>query len=232
LNAHIDQCLSVESAPKWMADSKLSRHRIKPRKTKLMVDIYVTAARCTLEELDRRNGRSWATISSLPTRDSDNSEMPDEGKKQRMSPVHTPDTGDVGAVYIDANGTKLRILSKFNEAPSVTHEVAEDIGTRKPWKGGKGSKFLPTKKKKRRAHKHHKYLKIAPQSKNLFSHKAHSFQVHPLMLSVFILIFPILLIYFGISSLTAFFFLFSFFTLETKRNLYTQWFASECKLQS
>ncbi|KAE8098941.1 hypothetical protein FH972_016964 [Carpinus fangiana] len=177
LNAHIDQCLSVESAPKWMTDSKLSRHRIKPRKTKLMVDIYTTAARCTLEELDRRNGTNWATISNLPTRDSDNSEMPDEGIKQRMSPVHTAETCDVGAVYIDANGTKLRILSKFNEAPSVT-QVGEDLGTRKPSKGGKGSKFLPTKKKKRRAHKHHKYLKIAPQSKKFLSHNAHSFQIY------------------------------------------------------
>jgi hypothetical protein len=102
-----------------------------------------------------------------------------------MSPVHTAETGDVGAVYIDANGTKLRILSKFNEAPSVT-QVGEDLGTRKPSKGGKGSKFLPTKKKKRRAHKHHKYLKIAPQSKKFLSHNAHSFQVH---LSCFLYLF-------------------------------------------
>uniref|UniRef100_A0A2N9J8X3 Hapless 8 n=1 Tax=Fagus sylvatica TaxID=28930 RepID=A0A2N9J8X3_FAGSY len=177
LNAHIDQCLSVESVPKWMADSKLTRHRIKPRKTKLMVDIYTTAARCTLEELDRRNGTNWAAVSSLPSRDNDKSEMPAEGRKQRMFPVHEPDTGDVGAVYIDSNGTKVRILSKFNDAPSVS-KVVEDLGPRKPSKGGKGTKFLSIKKKKRRANKHHKYLKLASQSKKHFSHRSHSTQIY------------------------------------------------------
>lgn len=174
LNAHIDQCLSVESAPKWMTDSKLTRHRIKTRKTRLMEDIYTTAARCTLEELDRRNGTSWATISNLPSRENDNSEMPDEGKNPRMSPVHSADTGDVGAVYIDSNGTKVRILSKFNDAPSVS-QLEEELVTRKPSRGGKGSKFLTAKKKKRRAHKHHKYLRNA-SSKKVLSHKAYSFQ--------------------------------------------------------
>ncbi|KAI4389686.1 hypothetical protein MLD38_001887 [Melastoma candidum] len=50
LNAHIDQCLSLESMPKGLA----VRHRIKPRKTRLMVDIYETAKRCTVEELNRK----------------------------------------------------------------------------------------------------------------------------------------------------------------------------------
>uniref|UniRef100_A0A803Q7L6 Hapless 8 n=1 Tax=Cannabis sativa TaxID=3483 RepID=A0A803Q7L6_CANSA len=83
LNAHIDQCLSVEStSPKWTVDSstKLSRHRIKPRKTKLMVDIYATAIPCTLEDLDRRNGSNWATVvSSFPIQQSN-----DKKKKRRQ----------------------------------------------------------------------------------------------------------------------------------------------------
>ncbi|KAF2298162.1 hypothetical protein GH714_016532 [Hevea brasiliensis] len=94
LNAHIDQCLSVESTPKWTADSKLIRHRIKPRKTRLMVDIYMTAPPCTLEELDRRNGTNWATASSLPTQETEKTETTNEGKKQRVSQIHPEDVGD------------------------------------------------------------------------------------------------------------------------------------------
>lgn len=180
LNAHIDQCLSGESTPKWTVDSnKLTRHRIKPRKTKLMVDIYTTAQHCTLEDLDRRNGSSWATsVSSFPTQDNEHSEMPVEEKRQRVSSAH-PDDIDVGAVYVDANGTKVRILSKFDDAPSPSvPKVVEHLRPRKPLKRGKGSKFLSAKKQKRHASKHHKYLKLAPQSKNFFSSKAHSSQIH------------------------------------------------------
>lgn len=187
LNAHIDQCLSMESVPKWMA-AKLTKHRFKPRKTRLMVDIYETATRCTLEELDRRNGTSWAIVSSLTMRDNDKSEMPAEGKKQRMLMAHTPDGGNVGAVYIDSSGTKLRILSKFDDAPPVS-QVREELGTRKHSKGSKGSKLLSTKKKKRRAPKHHKYLKLALQSKKKFSRKAHSSQVHRCLLCVWVILF-------------------------------------------
>ncbi|XP_048227530.1 uncharacterized protein LOC8267943 [Ricinus communis] len=176
LNAHIDQCLSVESTPKWTADSKLTRPRIKPRKTRLMVDIYCTARPCTLEELDRRNGTSWATVSSLPTQENDKTENNNEGKKQRVSMNYPEDVGDVGPVYIDANGTKLRILSKLNDQSSVS-KVGEDIGTRKLLKGDKGIKYISNKKKKRLAEKHQKCLKLAPQSKKIFSHKAHGSQI-------------------------------------------------------
>ncbi|XP_062015906.1 uncharacterized protein LOC133732383 [Rosa rugosa] len=180
LNAHIDQCLSGESTPKWtVEESKVTtRHRIKPRKTKLMVDIYDTAQHCTLEDLDRRNGSSWATtISSFPTnQDKENSEqMPAEEKRQRVSSVYPePEDIDVGAVYVDASGTKVRILSKFDDVPSPpASKVVEHLRPIKHLKGGKGTKFLSAKKKK-----HHKYLKLAPQSRNLFSPKAHSSEFH------------------------------------------------------
>ncbi|XP_022716601.1 uncharacterized protein LOC111275519 [Durio zibethinus] len=173
LNAHIDQCLSVESTAKWTADSKLTRHRIKPRKTRLMVDVYATAKSCTLEELDRRNGTSWATASKIPRQDSERLEISDDGKKKRVSPINPEDTSDAGAVYVDANGTKLRILSKFNDVPPVS-KVGDDLGTHKSLKGGKGSKFFSTKKKRCHAPKHHKYLKLAPQSRKFFSHKTRS----------------------------------------------------------
>ncbi|KAM1166995.1 hypothetical protein ACFX19_029603 [Malus domestica] len=180
LNAHIDQCLSGEATPKWTVDSKpITRYRIKPRKTKLMVDIYTTAQHCTLEDLDRRNGSSWATsVSSLPTQDKEKSEMPVEEKRKRVSSVH-PDDIDVGPVYVDANGTKVRILSKFDDAPSPSvPKAVEHLRPRKPLKPGKGSKFVSAKKQKRHASKHHKYLKLAPQSKDFLSPKAHSSQIH------------------------------------------------------
>ncbi|KAL4342246.1 hypothetical protein GQ457_08G008090 [Hibiscus cannabinus] len=173
LNAHIDQCLSDEPTPKWTVDSKLSRHRIKPRKTRMMVDVYATAKPCTLEELDRRNGTCWATASNILSRDSGRLEISDEEKNQRASNLNPKNTGDVGAVYFDANGTKIRILSKSDEVPLVS-KVGDDPGPSKDFKGNKGSKFLSTKKKRRHSSKHHKNLKLAPQSRKLFSHKTRS----------------------------------------------------------
>ncbi|XVE80657.1 hypothetical protein DITRI_Ditri14bG0156500 [Diplodiscus trichospermus] len=173
LNAHIDQCLSVESTPKWTVDSKLTRHRIKPRKTRLMVDVYATAKACTLEELDRRNGTSWATASSISRQEFERLEICEQGKKERVPSINPEDTSDVGAVYVDASGTKLRILSKFNDVPPVP-KLGEDLGAHKSLKGGKTSKFFSTKKKRRHAQKHHKYLKLAPQSSKIFSRKTPS----------------------------------------------------------
>lgn len=196
LNAHIDQCLSVESStPKWTMDSKLTRHRIKPRKTKMMVDIYATAAHCTLEDLDRRNGSNWATVSNFPIRQSDKSEIPVEDAKEGLSPGpsdhHT--SADVGAVYIDSNGVKLRILSKSDDAPSVP-KLIEHLRPRKPLKGGKGSKFVSARKKKRRAYRYNKYLKLA-QSKKLLSTKSRSSSVRLSCFNCFIFASPLLVLF-------------------------------------
>ncbi|CAL5405190.1 unnamed protein product [Camellia sinensis] len=161
LNAHIDQCLSVESTVKWTANSRVIKHRIKPRKTRLMVDIYTTARHCTLEELDKRNGTSWATNSCLPSRETVERS---EEEKQRVSPVNSKDKGHERAVYIDSNGTKLRILSMFSDTSSVP-KLEADPGPRK-------SKLLKNLKKRHHAQKHHKYLKLAPQSKKFCTSKA------------------------------------------------------------
>ncbi|XP_052178351.1 uncharacterized protein LOC127792067 [Diospyros lotus] len=155
LNAHIDQCLSVESTVKWTANSRVIKHRIKPRKTRLMVDIYATALHCTLEELDRRNGTSWAVNSSLPTQQALENV---EEEKQRV----LKDNGEDGAVYIDANGTKLRILSKFNDRSIPNLEVGP--GLKKTFRRGRGKQLLTTCKRKDRAQKNQKYLKLDAQS--------------------------------------------------------------------
>lgn len=175
LNAHIDQCLSVESTSRWGEDSRQTRHRIKPRKTRSMVDICATAPRCTLEELDRRNGSSWATDLSLTTQ---NSEDCGHEKRPRLSPIHHPEeSGDAGEVYIDASGTKVRILSKLN-VPPCGSKAREDPRTSKPLKAAiKGSKVFTTNKRKRHVNKYHNYLKAAIQSKKDCSPNARNFEV-------------------------------------------------------
>ncbi|KAM7495689.1 hypothetical protein LguiB_030298 [Lonicera macranthoides] len=164
LNAHIDQCLSGESTMKWTANSKVVNHRIKPRKKKLMVDIYSTAPYCTLEELDRRNGRNWYTSSSLPVVQLQETQLSTEERVQMLPTVNIEDAGNVGAVYIDTDGTKVRILSKFNEVTSVS-SIADNPAPRKILKGDKGSKFSSTKKRKKlHPQKHQKFLKLSPHS--------------------------------------------------------------------
>lgn len=144
LNAHIDQCLSGESTIKWTSNSKVIKHRIKPRKTRLMVDIYETALHCTLEDLDKRNGTNWASNMGLPSQDL---EVCAEEKRKTYSSVNTEDTNEDGAVYIDSSGTKLRILSKLSHLPSKS-DAKYECGPSKFVKRDRGSKFLSSKKKK------------------------------------------------------------------------------------
>ncbi|KAL3503700.1 hypothetical protein ACH5RR_038149 [Cinchona calisaya] len=157
LNAHIDQCLSGESTAKWTTNSKVIKHRIKPRKIKSMVEIYATAPYCTLEELDRRNGTNWATNSILPAQEIETSA---DQKKEGLSPASLEETPDEGAVYIDANGTKVRILSKSND-PSVLPKVVDDSRAKKFINSDKVSKVLSAKRKKQQnqVQKQHKLLK-------------------------------------------------------------------------
>ncbi|KAL3508299.1 hypothetical protein ACH5RR_027700 [Cinchona calisaya] len=156
LNAHIDQCLSGESTTKWTTNSTVIKHRIKPRKMKSMVEIYATASHCTLEELDRRNGTSWATNSNLPAQEIEASA---NQKKEGSSPTNCEETPDDGTVYIDANGTKLRILSKSDDS-SLFSKVVDSPRPKKLINRDKESKFLSAKKKKlKQVHKHHKLLK-------------------------------------------------------------------------
>lgn len=171
LNAHIDQCLSSESTIKWTSNCEVSKHRMKPRKTRLMVDIYATALRCTLEDLDRRNGTTFAVYPSFPAEEMDGCA---DNKNENLDK-----TCDEGAVYIDANGTKLRILSKFNDGEAGCSRVFHDSAPKKFVKGDKGSKFLSTKKKKHKSHaqKYHKILKSAAYSKKVCSRSPHSSEV-------------------------------------------------------
>lgn len=111
LNAHMDQCLSMGSNSK-PAMSNVPEHRVKPRKRRLMVDIYATSCHCTLEDLDKRNGTSWASELSLIAAPV-NSLCAAHTKRPEVSPTDSTNNGN-GAVSADPNGVKLRILSKFN----------------------------------------------------------------------------------------------------------------------
>ncbi|XP_058113071.1 uncharacterized protein LOC131256058 [Magnolia sinica] len=172
LNAHIDQCLAVESTSK-RATTDVSKHRVKLRKKRSMVDICATAPSCTLEDLDRRNGTNWAVECSLLM---PNGEVRPETKRQRLGKVDFVEDEDDRAVYVDSNGTKLRILSKFSDV--VAPVVGDDSVLRKHAKDSKeGKSHLVGKKKKRLAGKCSKQLKFKPQSKKLCSLKLYKDEI-------------------------------------------------------
>lgn len=167
LNAHIDQCLSSQSTPNWIKNSNLIKPRIKPRKIRLMADIYATAPHCTLEDLDRRNGTNWATNTEFPSQDTE--KMVTQGKNSGVSSRHVVNNGDDGSVYIDSSGRKIRILSKFNDVSSSSFPKArEDLRAKKQSKLGRTSKFFSPKRKRHLA-KHLKYLKVTRQRKRFLS---------------------------------------------------------------
>ncbi|CDY36785.1 BnaA03g11010D [Brassica napus] len=140
LNAHIDQCLIDQPKPQM--------------KVKTMVDIYASAKRCTLEDLDKRNGTTWVSILSHTNR-----VVADKvSKKRKASPV------GVGPVYIDAKGQKLRILTEFSEKKTCTTTTLREQhegGSSEKKSSSQGSKENSKSLRKRRlGKKHYKYLKL------------------------------------------------------------------------
>ncbi|KAG6414348.1 hypothetical protein SASPL_127068 [Salvia splendens] len=108
LNAHIDQCLSGESTIKWTKNSKVIKHRIKPRKTRMMVNIYETVLCCTLEDLDKRNGTNWASNKGLlQPQDLEVPGEEEEENKKTYLPLEVEHLNQEDAVYIDSSSTEL-----------------------------------------------------------------------------------------------------------------------------
>ncbi|CAA0832501.1 Unknown protein [Striga hermonthica] len=133
LNAHIDQCLSI----KWTSNPKqMIKHRIKPKKTRLMADIYKTALCCTLEDLDRRNGTNWALNLGCQ-------EDQDLGARDV--------NGDADDVYVDSKGTKVRTLSELGDLLPCKNAGYDND---KPVKTDKRNKFGMSKKKKYLVQRH------------------------------------------------------------------------------
>ncbi|KAF8099131.1 hypothetical protein N665_0251s0054 [Sinapis alba] len=151
----VDQCLSVDSAVP-LVSSKPNKPRGKPRmKVKTMVEIYASAKECTLEDLDKRNGTKWAVISSYTNRVvADKSEV---SKKRKV-----PHVG-VGPVYVDAKGQKLRIITEFSKNKTSTtpwREQHEDSSNEKKNSSQDKKGNSKSSRKRRQGKKHHKYLKL------------------------------------------------------------------------
>ncbi|KAF9587324.1 hypothetical protein IFM89_001314 [Coptis chinensis] len=163
LNAHIDQCLAVESTSELvMNDTRSTKHIAKPRKKRSMVDIYATAPRCTLEELDRRNGSNWAAGSNLPTAEA---KTTNDEKRQRLSGVDREGISDESPVYFDSNGVKLRILSKLSNSSMST---AGDAPL-KLRKDGNESKVISFEMQEHSRPKSFKHRKQKPRNRKLCS---------------------------------------------------------------
>ncbi|KAG7606275.1 hypothetical protein AtNW77_Chr5g0141871 [Arabidopsis thaliana] len=177
LNAHIDQCLSVDSGQQPIR--KPNRPKTKPRlKVKTMIDIYASAKEGTLEDLDKRNGTKWAMISSYSNRvvSDDKPEVSNKVKKRSVSRARIDeDAAGIGPVYIDAKGQKLRILSKFNEkASDPSRREHEEVCEKKSSSEGKGGKSF---RKKLWGEKHYKHRKLVPQNRKLTVRKSNASEI-------------------------------------------------------
>ncbi|CAN6249017.1 unnamed protein product [Urochloa humidicola] len=139
LNAHIDQCLSAESNTK-LVETVLVKPKVKPRKKRLMEDIYKTALPYTLDDLDRRNGTNWAVELAMPTV---SKEVCTENQSPEVVPFDQRDDEREGDVYVDSNGIKIRILSKSSDAPLLSRD---DLGSRKVAKHETGKGIMMSKK--------------------------------------------------------------------------------------
>ncbi|GAB2230346.1 hypothetical protein Drorol1_Dr00014609 [Drosera rotundifolia] len=157
LNAHIDHCLFAKPTPQ-PGNSELPKPRIKPRKIRLMSDIYETAHRCTLEDLDRRNGTHWAVEMNLHLQVTNSAS--DHGKNLISSARNPLDRTDDGSVYIDANGKKIRILSVPSDIPS-RFRTKNRLKEREPQEKHRREQILSSKKKKYLG-THLRHLKLTP----------------------------------------------------------------------
>ncbi|XXG81441.1 hypothetical protein AAC387_Pa09g2075 [Persea americana] len=160
LNAHIDRCLAADSTSKWVV-TKVTKKKVKPRKKKLMADIYLTAPSCTLEDLERRNCISWAVNSISPIQ---NDEVLAENKRQRMIQATYNDDGEECVLCDDSNSTKLRTSSKLNDTAVPT--AVENCKHRENMKDSVDKCFLISKEK-HLASTASKYMNVQPRSKKL-----------------------------------------------------------------
>uniref|UniRef100_A0A1D1YL37 Dihydroorotate dehydrogenase (Quinone) n=1 Tax=Anthurium amnicola TaxID=1678845 RepID=A0A1D1YL37_9ARAE len=174
LNAHMDQCLTVESITQGDV-TKFSMHKVQQKKKRSMVEILASAPHCTLEDLDRRNGTNWALDLTLVAWVNEVSST-NENKRSRISPLDTISGESEGAVYMDSNGTKLQILSKVKDALSaaaVDYPIPKNF--RKELTEGKS--FL-SREKELFPFRHETFLNAKGQSKKMGSSKKFKGKIH------------------------------------------------------
>jgi len=137
--------------------------KVKPRKKRLMVDVYKTALPYTLEDLDRRNGTNWAVeLAMSPV----SKEVCTENRSPEVVSFDRRDDEREGDVYVDSNGIKIRILSKCNDVPLLR----DDLGSRKVVKHGTGKGILMSKKMLKSKVLKNKMLKMHGKKYNKTSH--------------------------------------------------------------
>jgi hypothetical protein len=163
LNAHIDQCLSAESNTE-LVETVFVKPKVKPRKKRLIVDIYETSLPFTLEDLDRRNGTNWAVELGMSTA---SKEVCTENQSPEVVPFDRRDDEREGDVYVDSNGIKIRILSKCSDAPLV---LRDDLGSRKVAKHETGKGMLMSKKMQKSKMLKNKKLKMHGKKYNKTNH--------------------------------------------------------------
>lgn len=155
LNAHIDKCLSMDSNVKCIL-GEVPKNKAKQRKKRLMTEIYTTAPRATLEDLDRRNDTNWAVEFALV--ETPTSGVANETKRPKVGATECLENGNDCAVYVDSKGTKLGVLSKFNK-PAL-----DDLNMRKKAIAEPGNCILQ-RKKKDLALQHLKDIKVKAQKR-------------------------------------------------------------------
>ncbi|CAL9128403.1 unnamed protein product [Musa acuminata var. zebrina] len=161
LNAHIDQCLSMGSNCKEVVNH-VAKYTVKPRKKRLMVDIYATAPCCTLEDLDKRNGTNWASELALIA--APINKVGTHSKRTEVSPTNSTHDGN-GTVHVDSCGGKLSVLSMFNEQTLSS----ENFELRNHAKESKESMGFLASKKNNFAPEHLKSMNSEAQKEQLIS---------------------------------------------------------------
>ncbi|RWW09208.1 hypothetical protein GW17_00027315 [Ensete ventricosum] len=161
LNAHIDQCLSMGSNCEEVVNH-VAKYKVKPRKKRLMVDIYAAAPCFTLEDLDKRNGTNWASELALIA--APINKVGTHGKRTEVSPTDSTPHGN-GTVHDDSCGAKLSVLSIFNEQTSSL----ENFELRNHAKESKASMGLLASKKNNFAPEHLKSMNLEAQKEQLIS---------------------------------------------------------------
>ncbi|PAN38639.1 hypothetical protein PAHAL_7G186300 [Panicum hallii] len=172
LNAHIDQCLSAESNTE-LVETVFVKPKVKPRKKRLIVDIYETSLPFTLEDLDRRNGTNWAVELGMSTA---SKEVCTENQSPEVVPFDRRDDEREGDVYVDSNGIKIRILSKCSDAPLV---LRDDLGSRKVAKHETGKGMLMSKKMQKSKMLKNKKLKMHGKKYNKTNHLKSQVPAYP-----------------------------------------------------
>ncbi|KAG0488676.1 hypothetical protein HPP92_007487 [Vanilla planifolia] len=120
LNAHMDSCLVMAMNTNWVGET-ISKAMVKPRKRRLMEDIYATAPRCTLDELERRNGTRQPSELGLVSLIAEVAKAPNllqletkDSRSEGAAPLSTPAMAH-DEIYVDDEGSQIQLSRKQDQ---------------------------------------------------------------------------------------------------------------------